>query len=122
MQIQFEVSGLDEIVQKCSAFNSDAPTLIQQRILESIQENVVPVAKALAPRKTGALVASIDAMPAQQAPNVLLVAEKFYSVFLEFGTRYIPEGKFTFLRPALQEGVEKIVSDIGQLMIEIFTE
>jgi hypothetical protein len=52
----------------------------------------------------------------------LLVAEKFYAVFLEFGTRYIPEGKFTFLRPALQEGVEKILADIEQLMISIFTE
>jgi hypothetical protein len=122
MQINFEVSGLDEIVQKCSSFNSNAPTLIQQRILESVQENVLPVAKALAPKKTGALVASIDAMPGPQAPNVLLVAEKFYAPFLEFGTRYIPEGKFTFLRPALQEGVQKIVSDIEELMISIFTE
>jgi hypothetical protein len=119
LQIQFEVSGLDEIIRATSEFNSNAPTLIQQRILEGLEEHVVPIAKALAPKKTGALAASIGTQPGSP-PVAYLVAEKFYAPFLEFGTRYIPEGKFSFLRPALQEGVEKIVGDIEQLMISIF--
>lgn len=137
-------------MQKCTAFKSDAPTLIQGTILDSVEKNVVPIAKALAPKKTGALVASISGIPSE-APNVLLVADKFYAPFLEFGTRPyviqarsakalhwvsggldffaksvmspgIPEGKFSFLGPALQEGVEKIVADIEEMMVEIFTE
>lgn len=150
MQIQFEASGLDEIVRKCTSFNSDAAALIQQTILDTVEANVIPIAKALAPKKTGALVASISALPLAP-PNVSLVADKSYAPFLEFGTRPhtitaraggvlhwiskegkgmfaksvhhpgIPEGKFSFLRPALQEGVEDLVSAIEEMMVELFS-
>ena len=150
MRIEFEISGLEEMVQRCEAFQDDAAEQIQEAILDSIQENVIPLAKALAPKKTGALVASIDVIPSEP-PNILLVAHKFYAPFLEFGTRPhniearnakalhwqkggqdffakkvhnpgIPPGKFSFLGPALQEGVEKIVNAIEERMISIFTE
>jgi HK97 gp10 family phage protein len=121
MQIQFEVSGLDEIVQKTQAFNSDALSLIQQAILQSIEEAVIPIAKSLAPVRTGALRESIGAAPGEP-PIVYVEATKFYAPFLEFGTRYIPEGKYSFLRPAMQEGMEAIVQAIERVMISIFTQ
>ena len=150
MQIAFKVQGLKEIVQRCQAFNEHAPELIQEKILESVQENVVPISKALAPKKTGKLVASIEAV-AGEIPSVLLQADKFYAPFLEYGTTAhliesssakalhwtkggqdffakrvlnpgIPFGKFTFLEPALQEGIEAVFKDIEQLMIQILQE
>lgn len=150
LQIQFEMSGLDEIVQKCQAFQSDAAETIQEAILDSIKENVIPLAKALAPKKTGALAGSIDVVPLE-APNVALVATKEYAPYMESGEMPheiearnakvlhwtkdgqdffakkvmhpgIPEGKFSFLGPAMQEGMEKVVAAIEQVMISIFTE
>lgn len=118
MQISVTIQGLDELVSRLQDFTSSADQMIQETLLDSATENIVAVAKALAPVRTGALRDSIEALPGEEPSQILLVATKFYSVFLEFGTRYIPEGKYTFLRPAIQEGLDALT----QALTEMFQE
>ncbi len=115
MQISITVQGLDELTARLQDLTSSADDLITQTMLDSATENIVAVAKALAPVRTGALKESIAATPGELPSQILLVATKFYSVFLEYGTRYIPEGKFTFMRPAIQEGLDSLIQAVAEM-------
>ncbi len=105
-----------------------------------MNKNVVVVAKALAPKRTGLLTASISAVPGEGPMEVDLIADKFYAPFLEYGTRPhviqasnanalrfeignqvifaksvqhpgIPEGKFSFMGPAITEGLDQVIAE-----------
>lgn len=114
MEISVSVKGLDSLISKLRGFTTSADQIIQETMLESAEQHIVVVAKALAPFKTGALRESIAALPGEEPLQILIVADKFYARFLEYGTRFIPEGKFTFLRPAIEEGYENLVSDLQE--------
>ena len=118
LEIAVPIQGLSELVTGLRDFTSQADQFIQDTLLESAKVNIVVVAKALAPKRTGALRASIEAVPVGDPLTVDLIAERPYAKFLEFGTRYIPEGKFTFLRPAIQEGIEKVVLDLQNAILD----
>ncbi len=115
MQISVTIQGLDELTARLQDFTSSADDMITRTMLESATENIVAVAKALAPVRTGALRDSIDALPGEEPAQILLVATKFYSVFLEYGTRFIPEWKFTFMRPAIQEGLDALIQSLAEM-------
>ena len=116
-------------------------------MVESVTENIVTVAKSLAPKRTGALKQSIEAVAGDDPMSVLLIAGKPYARFLEYGTRPhtiearnakalafrsggqevfakrvqhpgIPEGKYSFLRPAVEIGREKVAGDIAQMIVD----
>ena len=55
-------------------------------------DEMVDLAKSLAPKRTGALAASIRAQPGATALSTEVVADKFYARFVEFGTRGATEG------------------------------
>ena len=118
LEIAVPIQGLSELVTGLRDFTSQADQFIQDTLLESAKVNIVVVAKALAPKRTGALRASIEAVPVGDPLTVDLIAERPYAKFLEFGTRYIPEGKFTFLRPAIQDGIEKVVLDLQNAILD----
>jgi HK97 gp10 family phage protein len=113
LEINVRIDGLDELITKLRDFTSQADSIIQETMLESAKVNIVTVAKTLAPFRTGALRASIDAFPSGESPMAVnVVADRSYAKYLEFGTRYIPEGKYSFLRPAVQEGIEQLLQDV----------
>ena len=145
--ISIRVAGVSELLERFRGFTSQADQLIQEKMVDSVTENIVTVAKSLAPKRTGALQESIVAMAGDDPMSVLLIAGKPYSRFLEYGTRPhtieakntkalafrsggqtvfakrvhhpgIPEGKFSFLRPAIEIGKEKVVGDIAQMIVE----
>jgi HK97 gp10 family phage protein len=121
MSLSFTIraEGFEQLRERLLALTSQADSLIQQALLESARVNIVAVAKALAPVKTGALRGSIDAVPSDESPSsISLVAERPYAAFLEFGTRYIPEGKYSFMRPAVQEGFAQVVEDLNSAIME----
>lgn len=147
--ISIRASGLSNLLERLRRFTSRADQIIQDKMLESIQDNVVPVAKSLAPKRSGALMQSIEAVLADDPMSVLLIAGKPYAVFLERGTQPhkiearnvkalafniagktvfaksvqhpgIPLGKYSFLAPALEIGKDKVASDIANAIIEQF--
>lgn len=118
LEIAVSPYGLSGFIERFRNFTSEADQLIQETLLESAKVNIVVVAKSLAPKKTGALRASIDAIPGENPLLIELVADRPYARFLEFGTNYIPEGKFSFMRPAIQEGIDRVVHDLGTAMID----
>ena len=119
MQISVKIQGLDELLSRLQNFTSSADDMIVQTMLNSATENIIVVAKALAPKRTGALADSIEARPGDEPREILIVAAKSYAPYLEFGTRYIPEGKFTFLRPAIQEGIDRLIGDLQRMFQEV---
>ena len=145
--IQITVTGLAETIQSFRSFTSQADELFQEAMLESARENIVVVAKTLAPKKTGALQGSIEVTPADEPMSVLICADKPYARFLEYGTRPheivvknarvlhfqvsgknvfakrvqnpgIPEGKFSFINPAIEMGKEQLLEDLAQMIEE----
>ncbi|MHB2036975.1 MAG: HK97-gp10 family putative phage morphogenesis protein [Nitrososphaerales archaeon] len=141
--------GLSELLDKFRSFTAEADQIIQNKMLESVTENIVVVAKSLAPKRTGALEQSIEAVAGDDPMSVILMARKKYAGYLENGTRPhtivatnakalafkingrvvfarsvqlpgIPRGKFSFLRPAIEVGKDKVASDIANVIIEQF--
>ena len=106
------------MIERLRNFTTEADQFIQETLLESAKVNIVVVAKSLAPERTGALRNSIDAIPGNEPMSIKLTADRPYAKFLEYGTRYIPEGKFTFMRPAIQEGIEKVVQDLQNAILD----
>ena len=150
MKLSIQANGLEQIIQRLQTFTDGAAELIRQRMLDSVDENIVPLAKSLAPKKTGALAASIGVTEGEGI-SVNLVATKSYAPYLEYGTRPhfiyasnaralhwqshgfdafakyvfnpgIQALKFTFLWPALQDGIEKVSADIAQLIVDSLIE
>jgi len=111
-------ANIKEFLDRCRELSTQTDQLLQEALVNSCQENIVVVAKSLAPVKTGALRESIDTLPGDTPLTAILVATKHYAPFLEFGTRYIPEGKFSFLRPAIAMQTEKVVEDVGNALRE----
>ena len=137
-------TGLASLLNKFRSFTSQADQIIQDKMLESVKENIVAVAKSLVPKKTGALQASIDAITGDDPLSVLLVAQRNYSRWLEYGERaHTIEAKnakalafkiggrlifaksvwhpgippHPFLTPAIEAGKEKVASDIASAII-----
>lgn len=147
--INISAAGLSDLLDKFRSFTAEADQIIQNKMLESVSENIVVVAKSLAPKRTGALQQSIEAVAGDDPMSVLVVATKPYSVFMEFGEKPhtiqannakalafkingqtvfaksvqhpgIPRGRYSFLRPAVEVGKDKVASDIASVIIEQF--
>ena len=145
--ILVKVAGVTELLEKFRSFTPSADQLIQETMLKSVTENIVTVAKSLSPKKTGALQQSIDAIAGVDPMSVLLIVGKPYARFLEYGTKPhsieatnakalafkvggktvfakrvqhpgIPEGKYSFLRPAIEEGKQKLLEDVAGMIID----
>ncbi|MHB8565723.1 MAG: HK97-gp10 family putative phage morphogenesis protein [Nitrososphaerales archaeon] len=116
--VNISVNGLDSLIETFRSFSTQADQLLQDALLDSVNKNIVVVAKTLAPKKTGALEQSISVQRRETPTSVLLVADKPYAGFLEYGTKYIPEGKFSFLRPASAIGKGAVVEDLAALFEE----
>ena len=112
------VSNLQDALDRFRSFSTEADQIVQEALLDSVNKNIVVVAKALAPKKTGALEQSISVKPGDTPTSVLLVADKSYAGYLEYGTRYIPEGKFSFLRPATAMGLDQVTNDLKEALQE----
>src|SRR5579875_2194197 len=146
MRIIVSIEGLDDLGKRFRDFTSEADQLIQEKMLDSAIENIVTVAKALAPKKTGALEASIEARLGEEPNQIEIVSDKFYAPFLEYGTKPheidassaralhwakdgqdffaksvqnpgTEEGKFSFIGPAIQEGLDKLAEDVKETII-----
>ena len=146
LSITVSAKGLDVLIQKLRDFTNQADQVIDEALLSSVNKNVVVVAKVPAPKRTGALVASISVIPGGEPMQVILQAEKYYAPFLEYGThphiitansakalRFqkgnqiifatsvhhpgIPEGKFSFMRPAIAEGIEQVIEDLALAIV-----
>lgn len=96
------ILGLPEALAKIAAI-----PLIAEKFgeigLEAGKELVAEKARELAPKRTGAMAASI-----QPVPEGVAVGER-YARFVEFGTRYMPAE--AYLGPAL-EAEDQNVSDL----------
>ncbi len=144
LSVSITINGLDELAGRFQAINKEA---VQQALLESVNQRIIAVAKAIAPKRTGALQASIRAEPADDGLSVNIIADKPYSKYLEFGTKPhlieatnakalhfaingkdvfaklvmnpgIPQDKFAFIRPA----IEGALSDVIDQLIVFFRE
>jgi len=113
VNISAGTSAIKELLEQFRSLTSQADQELQEALLNSCDENIVVVAKSLAPKKTGALRESIEARPGNNPLSVLVVADRYYAQFLEYGTRRIPEGKFSFLRPAIAMQIGKVIEDLG---------
>jgi hypothetical protein len=152
LKISLTVTGLSQLQDLFNQFEGNKYEIIQNVMLESTNENIIPVAKSLAPKRTGALSESIEAQASEDDPLVVeLIAGKPYARFMEYGERPhdivpvsakvlafkvngqtvfatkvhhpgIPEGKFSFLRPAIEEGMPKVAQDIATAIIEEFQQ
>lgn len=111
-------ANIKRLLDACPQVSAEADQRLQEALLNSVDSNIVVVAKSLAPKKTGALQASIRVQPGETPMSVLMIADKFYAPFLEYGTRYIPEGKFSFLRPAIAMQLDKVIEDVANSLIE----
>lgn len=138
LQISINIQGLDELVSKVAEFSESALELVQGAMLDSATENIVAVAKSLAPRRTGALADSIEAQAGGQG-EILIVADKSYAAFMEYGTQpHIIEAKNAsalhwtkdgqdffaksvqhpgtkprpFIQPGIDQGLEALKEDI----------
>jgi len=147
LNIRLIVSGLDENLEKLRSFTTQADQLIQDTMVESAQKNIAAVARSLAPKRTGALSGSIDVRPGSSPTTIELIADKFYAKFLEYGTRPhmiepsnakalhfevhghdvfakhaynpgIPSGKFSFMMPAIDQGIPQLLEDIQSMFNE----
>lgn len=87
---------------------------------------VIASIKARAPYKSGALKKSIGVIPnygvktgdvyvGVKRDRVKRKVTAFYGKFLEFGTKFIPKGKFTFFEPGVRAA-------LGQTQESIFRE
>ena len=137
--------GLSDLLEKSRSFTSEADQLIQEKMLESVNENIVSVARSLAPKRTGALQDSIGAEAGDDPMSVILYASRSYAGYLESGTvphRIEPRdakalafqinGKTVFaksvqhpgipshpfLRPAIEVGKAKVAQDLAGVIIE----
>jgi HK97 gp10 family phage protein len=148
MRITIHVQGLSELQDKFANFKENVSDLIKQTMLESATENIVVVAKTLAPKKTGALQNSISVVDSGRVNEILIVADEFYAPFLEYGTRAhliqarsskalhwtkggqdffaksvmhpgIPAGEFSFIGPAIEEGIDKLIQDLQARINEL---
>ncbi len=144
--VNISINGLSELLDRFRSFTAQADQIVQDAMLESVSQNIVVVAKSLAPKRTGALQDSIEATAGEEPMSVFVVANKSYARFLEFGTRAhsieaknakalafkmngrtvfakrvfnpgIAEGKFSFIRPAIEIGKEKVADDIAKSII-----
>jgi Bacteriophage HK97-gp10, putative tail-component len=134
--ITIQIQGLSELQDRFANFREIVPDLIKETMLESATENIVVVAKTLAPKKTGTLQNSISAVDSGNVNEILIVADEFYAPFLEYGTRAhliqagtskalhwtqggqdffaksvmhpgIPAGKFSFISSQYNRGLTK---------------
>lgn len=150
MNITIEATGLSQAMERLEALTTGAEELIRQRMYDSVQENIVPLAKSLAPKKTGALADSIGVTEGDGL-SVNLVATVPYAKYMEYGYAghwifpknarvlhwrahgydffsmyvYIPPLnalKTTFLWPALEQGIDKVTEDIAQLIVDTLVE
>lgn len=116
-------------------------------MLASAEEHTIPLAQALAPKKTGALADSISAEETEET-GIALVADVAYAGYLEYGTRAhdiyprsakvlhwntggedmfakvvhhpgIPAGKYSFLEPAVEETIDDVAEDVVEALAEI---
>lgn len=137
LRISIQIQGLDELISKVQAFSESASQLIQETMLDSATENIVAVAKSLAPKKTGQLADSIYAEILEN--GIAIVADKSYAPYMEFGTApheisarnatvlhwtqggqdffvrsvHHPGTKpHPFMQPAIEQGLEEMMHDI----------
>ncbi|MHB8603514.1 MAG: HK97-gp10 family putative phage morphogenesis protein [Nitrosotalea sp.] len=115
-------NALNDLLGRFRAMMSEADQNLQEALLESVKSNIVVVAKSLAPVKTGALRESIDAEPGDDPFTVIIYASALYAPFLEFGTKYIAEGKYSFLRPAIAMQINKVIEDVTNALIQQLNE
>ncbi len=147
VSINITVSGITELTEMLQNFTSQSDQIIQGALLDAVMENIVVVARTLAPKKTGALSASIDALPGDEPLSVLFVATVPYARYLEYGTKPhlisvksakalafviqgktvfaksvmnpgIPLGKFSFMEPAIAIGLEKATDELADAIQE----
>lgn len=147
LQFSIQIEGLDTLSSKFQDFAEQAADMVTQTMLDSANENIIVVAKALVPKRTGALAGAIEALPGEEPMQILIAAEKFYAPFLEYGTspheivaksakalhwvsggaNYfaksvqhpgIPAGKFAFIGPAIEEGIAQLVKDVQNMIGE----
>jgi hypothetical protein len=141
LQVFIVISGLSSLAAKFREFAGQAEDIITQVMLDSANENIIVVAKSLAPKKTGQLAGSIEAIPGEKPMQILIRSDRFYARFLEYGTKAhlivprnakslhwvsgdvnyfaksvqnpgIEQGKFSFIGPAIAEGIEQLVRDV----------
>jgi hypothetical protein len=117
INISAGAASLNNLLDTFRQSTSEADQLIQEALLNSSEENIVVVAKSLAPKKTGALRESIEARPGNTPLSVLIVADKYYASFLEYGTSRIPEGKYTFLSPAVSMQIDRVIEDVKDALL-----
>ena len=130
-----------------NAYVENASQTISEVMLASAEEHTVPLAQALAPKRTGTLADSISAEQDEEN-GIDLVADVAYAAYLEYGTRAhdiyprrarvlhwntggedffskvvhhpgIPAGKYSFLGPAVEETIDEVAQDVVEALAEI---
>ena len=115
--IQVRIKGIEEIIAKISKLK-----IVQKHndeLLFNLETDTVPLAKALAPVKTGALRDSIDV--AQAGPLSCVIFDGVpYGKYQEFGWVNPQTGKFTqnpFMIPALRATIPEIAKRMRSKII-----
>ncbi|HMF28185.1 MAG TPA: HK97-gp10 family putative phage morphogenesis protein [Candidatus Cybelea sp.] len=128
------IEGLSETAEALDEFSKATSANILRRVLIAAGQPIAATAEALAPRRTGALVASISVVPAQPSKmtrtgrgnydkqsqvEVLVEAGPVVeSITQEFGTRY--HRAQPFMRPAWEQQRDAALEIVKQqLSIEI---
>lgn len=112
----FKMKGLEDIITKIKKLGKETN---EDELLFNLETNTVPLAKALAPVKTGALRDSIDVD--KVGPNRCLLHDGVpYGKYQELGFVHEKTGQFIrnpFMEPALEATIPDIEKRIGKKII-----
>lgn len=148
IRLRINVSGLDKVREAAQRI-AETSEWFQEDLLNACEDHIVPMAQALAPVRTGALKASIEAMSSGDL-GVSIVATAPYAAFVELGTRshdIFPRNKSVlswvdrsgarvfarrvrhpgtqpkpFLKPAVDEGIGQVLQEIATRFMELWNE
>lgn len=116
--IQTDTTQLNRLIRNLESIDKGFNKSSLRKIFVKAARPVVAAVKAKVPVDTGALKKSIGIIPwlGVRTGAVFIGVKKdkvkkktttWYGKFLEFGTKYIPKGKFTFFEPAVNQSIEQ---------------
>ena len=117
-QVEFKVTGLQELEQKLLGLGPLVATRVGDDALLAGSRSIVSAARRYCPVKTGALKRSITSQKIGTRGTSLLARTigfrapgRYYSHLVEFGHQGVPARPF--VRPALDANAERSILDTG---------
>lgn len=113
------IIGMKALYRDLRAVDRGLPNELKRELRVAVKPTI-DVAKAMAPRKTGALAKSIRAYPAQDAIRIRATKTRkgfLYPAVYEYGKRGGREyGPRAYLNPALNKTEDKIVGEVARAL------